>query len=98
MHIASAYVTELDRGETRERALRKTISDVGGACLLTSITTFVGFISLMVIPSMTMRHASLSISVGAASALILALSLCPIGLSSLKLQKQHRLGFSRSPG
>ena len=88
IHIASAYIAEIRGGLTREQAVRRTIADVGGACVLTSVTTFVGFLSLMVIPAATVRHFSLSISIGVASALLLALTICPITFSMIELRLQ----------
>lgn len=89
IHIASAYVAEVGRGLTRDQAIRRTIADVGGACVLTSVTTFVGFMSLMVVPAAALRHFAMSISVGVAGALLLALTLCPIAFSMLDMRDQR---------
>jgi len=89
IHIASAYVEEIQNGMSRTQAIRRTIADVGGACLLTSITTFVGFISLMVVPAATIRHFAMSIAVGVAGALVLALMLCPIAFSMIDMSRQR---------
>jgi len=89
IHIASAYAAEIQSGLTREQAIRRTIADVGGACVLTSVTTFVGFMSLMVVPAAALRHFSMAISVGTAGALLLALTLCPIAFSIIDIRKQR---------
>lgn len=86
VHLASAYMTEVESGAERDEALRRTIRDVGGACLLTSVTTGVGFMSLMVVPAATIRHAALAASVGVAGALMLALTLVPIMLSWMPIR------------
>ena len=57
--------------------------EVGGACLLTSVTTFVGFMSLMAIPAPSTRHLALAASIGVAGALLLAITLVPIAFSFL---------------
>lgn len=90
IHIASAYTAELQRGLDRRQAVRRSIADVGGACVLTSVTTFIGFLSLMVVPAAALRHFSLAISVGVAGALLLALTLCPIAFSVMDLSRQRR--------
>ena len=84
IHLASAYVTELNHGLSRDQAIRKVTREVGGACLLTSLTTFVGFLSLAVVPAMSLRHMAVACAVGVASALLLALTLVPMALSVLK--------------
>jgi predicted RND superfamily exporter protein len=96
VHLASAYMTEVESGADRDEALRRTIRDVGGACLLTSVTTGVGFMSLMVVPAATIRHAALAASVGVTGALMLALTLVPIMLSWMPVRtrrEQPRLGL-----
>lgn len=84
IHLVSAYVAELNRGLSREEAIRKVFHEVGGACLLTSVTTFVGFLSMMVVPAATLRHMAVAAAVGVASALLLALTLVPMALTILK--------------
>jgi hypothetical protein len=94
IHIASAYDAEMRSGSAPRDAVVRTITGVGGACILTSATTFVGFISLMLIPAATLQHLSLAIAVGVASALLLALTICPIVLDALPAK---RGGTSHTP-
>ncbi len=84
IHLASAYLAELDTGHSHDDALRKMTEEVGGACVLTSLTTFVGFFSLMLVPSATTRHFALASSVGVASALLLTLVFVPITLDFMR--------------
>ncbi len=84
IHLATAYRIALASGFAREAALRRVMREVGGACILTSVTTFVGFISLMAIPAPSTRHLALAASVGVAGALLLAITIVPIGFSFLK--------------
>jgi predicted RND superfamily exporter protein len=84
IHLISAYVTELRHGLPSDQAARKVFRQVGGACVLTSATTFVGFLSLMVVPATTLRHMALACAIGVASALLLALTLVPMALTVLK--------------
>ena len=83
VHLATAYRIELGRGLSRDDALHCVMREVGGACILTSVTTFVGFISLMAIPAPSTRHLALAASIGVASALLLAITLVPIAFSFL---------------
>jgi predicted RND superfamily exporter protein len=83
VHLATAYRNELANGLERIDALRKVMREVGGACLLTSVTTFVGFMSLMAIPAPSTRHLALAAAIGVAGALLLAITLVPIAFSFL---------------
>ena len=84
IHLASAYLTEREHGCSHELALNRTINEVGGACILTSITTFIGFLSMMVVPAATTQHFALGSAIGVGSALLLALTLVPLALKWLK--------------
>lgn len=46
IHILSKYIKEIEKGSNREIALKKTITEVGLATLLTTVTTAIGFASL----------------------------------------------------
>jgi uncharacterized protein len=78
VHLCSAYLIELGRGRGKEEAIIETTSDVGRACLLTSITTFIGFMSLAIVPDPGTRYLGVGLGLGVAVALILAMTLVPI--------------------
>ena len=80
IHLCSAYLHELGRGFEKDEAILSAASDVGVACLFTSVTTFVGFISLMFVPTPAFRQLGAVLGFGVASALMLALTLVPIVL------------------
>ncbi len=81
IHLWSAWEQERVAGHSREEAILSSAADVGRACLLTSITTFVGFVSLSFIPTPMFRQMGITLGVGVALALILAMTLVPILLS-----------------
>lgn len=83
IHIVSAFGRELEKGLSRDQALQQVICDVGGACLLTSVTTLVGFLSLLLIPVTAIRHLAVTAGVGVGLSLILAISIVPIGIRIL---------------
>ncbi len=83
VHLAGAYYEERREGANRHEALARTIQQVGGACLLTSITTAIGFLSMVVIPAATVRHVAVASAIGVSGALLLALTLTPIFFSWL---------------
>ena len=96
VHLISAYVAELRKGLSRHDAVAKAVQDVGGACLLTSLTTFIGFLSLAVVPAVAVRHLAIACAVGVASALLLALTLVPMALMILRLPAAARRKPSRA--
>ncbi|MCR9295130.1 MAG: MMPL family transporter [bacterium] len=83
IHLVSSYTAERGSGLTHRVALHKTFHEVGGACVLTSLTTFVGFASLIFVPSQTVRQFGFATAAGVAGALLLSVILVPIFLDSL---------------
>ncbi|MEM1221024.1 MAG: MMPL family transporter, partial [Bacteroidota bacterium] len=47
VHIMSKYIDELRKGRNRKEAVRLTVREIGLATLLTSLTTAIGFASLL---------------------------------------------------
>ncbi|MEO1713642.1 MAG: MMPL family transporter, partial [Bacteroidota bacterium] len=47
VHIMSKYIDELRKGRSRKEAVRLTVREIGLATLLTSLTTAIGFASLL---------------------------------------------------
>jgi len=84
IHLVSAYSAELREGLNRRDAVARAVQEVGGACLLTSLTTFIGFLSLAVVPAVAVRHLAIACAVGVAGALLLAITLVPMALMILK--------------
>lgn len=83
VHLVSAFRRELRTGADNQQALRTALSQVGEACLLTSLTTSVGFLSLLVIPALAIRQLAVAASVGVAGALLLVVTVVPIVLAHL---------------
>ena len=81
IHLWSAWEQERLSGKSREAAILASAADVGRACLLTSVTTFVGFVSLAFVPTPMFKQMGVSLGVGVALALVLAMTLVPILLS-----------------
>jgi predicted RND superfamily exporter protein len=83
IHLISSYTAERESGLTHEKAIRNTFIHVGGACILTSLTTFVGFASLIFVPARTIKQFGVSAAAGVAGALILSVVFVPIFLDLL---------------
>ncbi|MEL6342008.1 MAG: MMPL family transporter [Myxococcota bacterium] len=83
IHLWSAYLLELADGASKEEAIERSAAEVGAACLLTSATTFLGFISLSLIPTPIYRQAGVVLSVGVSVALLITVTLMPALMSLL---------------
>jgi len=81
IHLWSAWEQERLLGRPREESILASASDVGRACLLTSVTTFVGFVSLSFVPTPMFRQMGVTLGIGVALALVLAMTLVPVLLS-----------------
>ena len=83
IHLWSAYLLELAEGHSQAEAIERSVAEVGVACLLTSATTFLGFISLCLIPTPLYRQVGLVLSVGVSAALLITVTLMPVLMSLL---------------
>ncbi|MEQ9502072.1 MAG: MMPL family transporter [Deltaproteobacteria bacterium] len=81
IHLYSGFVRMCQFGIDKRDAVLESGAEVGVACLFTSITTFVGFASLIFIPTPVIRHLGVVLGAGVGIALLLALTLVPIALS-----------------
>ncbi len=80
VHILTRYIEELRSGKNKIKALKVTIKEVGVATFLTSLTTGVGFLTLMTSAIQPIRDFGLYTALGVLIAYILAFSLLPASL------------------
>jgi predicted RND superfamily exporter protein len=92
VHLCSAYLIELSHGIGKKQAILNSAEDVGKACFFTSLTTFVGFVSLSLIPTPLFRSLGLILGFGVASALLIAMTMVPIFFSILPEPRPLRKG------
>ena len=92
VHLCSAYLLELGRGKSKKEAIFASGSDVGKACLLTSATTFFGFVAMSFVPAPAFRHLGIVLGVGVGVALLIAVTLVPIFFSFMREPKPWRIG------
>ena len=90
IHLVSRFREEfqrgLDRGEPpdaslRDGAIKEALTHIGAACLLTTMTTVVGFCSLMTAEMPVLRTFGLYAAVGIALAYVSVLCFIPVALS-----------------
>ncbi|MGK7390661.1 MAG: efflux RND transporter permease subunit [Candidatus Cyclobacteriaceae bacterium M2_1C_046] len=84
VHILSRYLEELRKGKGKIPALSITIKEIGLATFLTSLTTSVGFLTLMTASIKPVREFGFYIAVGVFFAYIIAFTLLPSVLFFLK--------------
>ncbi len=83
VHICSAYLLNLDAGHEKREAIVAATAEVGAACLLTSLTTGVGFLALAWVPAPAFSRLGLASAFGVVAAYVLALVLVPVMLDVL---------------
>ena len=87
VHILTRYIEELRLGQSRMQALFTSFKEVGIATFLTSLTTGIGFLSLMTSNIAPIRDFGLYTAIGVLIAYILAFSLLPSALIFLPKPK-----------
>lgn len=95
VHFISHYRLELTRSTDREKAMLDTFARAGTPCFLTSLTTAVGFGSLVVSHIPLIRHLGAFAGFGIMSAFALTMVLLPIGLSGKVLRQDRTQTGSR---
>ena len=90
MHILTRYVTEIDFGTPKMEAIKITLKESGFASLLTSITTSVGFFSLVTSPIGPISNFGLYTGTSVLLTFVLAYTLLPAMMILLDKPKMHR--------
>ncbi len=92
IHIMSKYIDELRKGQTRKAAIIVTIKEIGMATLLTSVTTAVGFASLMTSRIGPIKDFGLNAAVGVIIAYLTVIFFTTAILSMLRTEQLIKLG------
>jgi hypothetical protein len=90
IHVLSSYVDQLGAGHARAEALRRTLREVVPACLWTSLTTALGFASLLSVQIESVRSFAAFAALGVAIALLHSLVLMPALLVRAPLERAAR--------
>jgi len=78
MHGIAAFHDHVDRGESRIDALKKAFDEVGGAIMLTSLTTVFGFLAYLTTHVKPYREMGVYVACGVFYAFVLTVILTPI--------------------
>ena len=92
VHILSKYIEELRNGSTKIEAIRCTFREVGRATLLTSITTSIGFFTLISSRVIPLMDFGIYVGIGVMLAFVLAFTVLP---STLVLMKEPKIAQQR---
>ncbi|PCJ83770.1 MAG: hypothetical protein COA57_10570 [Flavobacteriales bacterium] len=87
VHIVSKYLEELRNGKEKVEALKITFREIGLATFLTSLTTAVGFLTLLTASTNIIREFGVYTAIGVFVAFALAFSLLPSVLMLLPVPK-----------
>lgn len=87
IHITSKYLDELRQGLAKKDALAKTMKEVGLATLLTSITTALGFVTLIFTAIKPMQNFGIHTAIGVMLSYLLAFTFYPAILYLLPAPK-----------
>ena len=87
IHLVSKYIDELRQGKPKTEAVKIAYREVGFATLLTSVTTAIGFLSLLTVPMGAIRVFGIFTAIGVLFAFILAYTLLPSLLVLVKPPK-----------
>jgi len=93
IHFISHYFIELPRFTEKKDAILETYKRAGMPCLLTSLTTAIGFGSLVISPLAVIRNLGIFASFGIMSAFVLTMIIIPNALLRMKIRprlKQHK--------
>jgi len=86
VHLISHYRSELPMQTNKKQALLESYKRAGKPCFFTSITTAVGFSSLVVSRIPAIRNLGIFASFGIMSAFILSIILVPVGLQLTQIK------------
>ncbi|MEO0732445.1 MAG: MMPL family transporter [Bacteroidota bacterium] len=92
IHIMSKYIDELRAGKDKETAIRITIKEIGLATLLTSITTAIGFATLLTSRIDPIRNFGLNAALGVMVAYVTVIFFTTALLSFLSVDQIVKLG------
>lgn len=96
IHLVSKFLEELRNGIPKKEALKKAYKEVGLATLLTSVTTAIGFLSLLFVNVQPIQIFGLYTALGVMLAFVLAYTLLPALLYLAPLPKLIRKHHSRT--
>lgn len=95
VHLISRYLDELRNGTGKIDAIRATVRDIGMATMLTSLTTAIGFFTLMTINIKPIKEFGFYVAIGVFIAYIIAILFIPSALYNLPRPRITRVSTDK---
>ena len=92
IHIMSKYIDELRKGHNKIEAIKITLKEIGVATLLTSLTTAIGFLSLMTSRVTPIKEFGLNSAIGVGIAYLTVILFTTACISFFSSDKLMRFG------
>ncbi len=88
MHLVLGILADLQKGQSRQEAVRDAVLSIGPACVLTSLTTTVALLSMTITDSAVIRTFGITAAMGTVAAFIAVILVIPtMSLLMIKEQK-----------
>lgn len=92
VHILSKYIDELRNGKSRRQAVQVTVREIGLATLLTSLTTAIGFLTLITSKIVPIREFGFNAAAGVLIAYITVITLTVALMSAFRSEQLEKSG------
>lgn len=96
IHLVTKYFDELRLGKSQFEAVKVAYKEIGFATLLTSVTTAIGFLTLLTVNMKPVHDFGIFIALGVMMAFFLAYTMLPAMLILTKPPKIVQTGFTRN--
>lgn len=97
IHVLNRYNEEIAKGGPKREAILATMDEMKGPVVMTSLTTAVGFLSLLTAFMVPQRHFGIVTAIGVLAAMVFSLVLIPAVMSLLKKPRVRDLGKGLRP-
>jgi len=97
IHVLNRYNEEIAKGLPKRDAILNTMQEMKGPVVMTSLTTAVGFLSLLTAFFVPQRQFGVTTAIGVLAAMFFSLVLIPAVLSLLKKPRVRDLSKGRRP-
>ena len=97
IHVLNRYNEEIAKGTPKRMAILTTMEEMKGPVVMTSLTTAVGFLSLLTAFMVPQRHFGIVTAIGVLAAMVFSLVLIPAVMSLLKKPRVRDLSKGLRP-
>jgi len=97
IHVLNRYNEEIAKGTPKREAILTTMEEMKGPVVMTSLTTAVGFLSLLTAFMVPQRHFGIVTAIGVLAAMMFSLVLIPAVMSLLKKPRVRDLSKGFRP-